>query len=227
MKPSLQALSKQTGETKFWHIILIVLVVVGLALFINAKGTGFFTQTLPNSLGFNKTQNYNDYQSNYSEPHVSNASYRREPEDTDPDIWVNEPNTNHTPQQQTPAPDPQNQVLEEYNDNLYETNQGIPKPSYTYDEQFPPRLSRGYYTVQVFTGYNSKFAYDLRTALKKDGYTVAHIRELRTRKGVLFKVRIGRYKERYTAFAVRDQLRRRYPKNLNTSFVMLVEHEYH
>ncbi|MFM2319312.1 MAG: hypothetical protein RLZZ215_1933 [Pseudomonadota bacterium] len=222
MKPSLHTLSKQTGETKFWHIILIVLVVVGLALFINAKGTGFFTHTLPNSLGFSRTQSDNDYQTSYSEPHVANANYQREPEDTDPDIWVNEPNTF-----QQSKPTPQTPSIEEYNDNLYEAKPSLPKPSTSYDQQFPPRLSRGYYTVQVFTGYNSKFAYDLRTALKKDGYTATHIRELRTRKGVLFKVRIGRYKERYTAFAVRDQLRRRYPKNLNTSFVLLVEYEYH
>ena len=222
MKRSLQALSKQTGETKFWHIILIVLIVVGLALFINAKGTGFFTHTIPNSLGFTKTQNNYNYTTSYSEPHVSTASYYREPGDTDLDIWVIEP----TPSQPS-NPNPPPTIVEEYNDNLYEKPQSLPKPGSSYDQQFPPRLSRGYYTVQVFTGYNSKFAYDLRTALKKDGYTTTHIRELRTRKGVLFKVRIGRYKERYAAFAVRDQLRRRYPKNLNTSFVLLVEYQYH
>lgn len=221
MKQLWQPLSKQTGEIKFWHIIVIVLSVVGLALFLNAKGTSFFTNLIPSSLSFTKNQNDNDYQTSYSEPHVSNASYYREPEDTDPDIWVSEPNTS-----QQPSPPPKNQTLEEYNDNIYETDSATPKPSYSYDAQFPPRLDRGYYTVQVFTGYHSKQAYDLRTALKKDGYTATHIRELRTRKGVLFKVRIGRYKERYTAFAVRDQLRRRYPKTLNTSFVMLVEREY-
>lgn len=223
MKQLLPPLSKQTGEFKFWHVILIILVVVGLALFINAKGTSFFTRTIPNSLSFDRTPDYNNYQPDYSEPVASNASYYREPEDTDADVWVSEPNT---VQQQRQRRSTQSQSLEEYNDNLYIEDSADPKPSYSYDQQFPPRLDRGYYTVQVFTGYNSKQAYDLRKSLKKDGYTATHIRELRTRKGVLFKVRIGRYKERYAAFAVRDQLRRRYPKTLNTSFVMLVEREY-
>lgn len=223
MKQRLPSLSKQSGEFKFWHVLLIVLVVVGFALFINAKGIGFFTNAIPNSFNFNKTQDYTSYQPEYAERQAANASYYREPEDTDPDLWVTEP----SPAQQQPSYIPQPPVLEEYNDNLYSDDTGIPKPSYTYDQQYPPRLSRGYYTVQVFTGYNSKQAYDLRAALKKDGYTAAHIRELRTRKGVLFKVRIGRYKERYAAFAVRDQLRRRYPRTLPNSFVMLIEADYH
>lgn len=222
MKPTLPPLSKQSGVFKFWHVLLIVFVVVGFALFINAKGMSFFTHTLPNSFNFNKAQDYTRYQSDYTEPVASNASYYREPEDTDADVWVTEPDSPRQQRQTTQAP-----VLEEYNDNLYSDDPGVPKPSYSYDQQYPPRLSRGYYTVQVFTGYHSKQAYDLRTALKKDGYTAAHIRELRTRKGVLFKVRIGRYKERYTAFAVRDQLRRRYPRTLPNSFVMLIETEYH
>lgn len=223
MKRLLPPLSKQSGEFKFWHVLLIVLVVVGFALFINAKGTSFFTRTIPSSFNFNKGQDYTSYQPDYTEPVASNASYYREPEDTDADVWVIEPN----PSQQQQRQSTQGQVLEEYNDNLYSDDTGEPKPSYSYDQQYPPRLSRGYYTVQVFTGYNSKQAYDLRAALKKDGYTAAHIRELRTRKGVLFKVRIGRYKERYTAFAVRDQLRRRYPRTLPNSFVMLIEVDYH
>lgn len=223
MKRLLPLLSKQSGEFKFWHVLLIVVVVVGFALFINAKGASFFTRTIPNSFNFNKGQDYTNYQADYTEPVASNASYYREPEDTDADVWVTEPN----PPQQQQRQNTQSQVLEEYNDNLYSDDTGVPKPSYSYDQQYPPRLSRGYYTVQVFTGYNSKQAYDLRVALKKDGYTAAHIRELRTRKGVLFKVRIGRYKERYTAFAVRDQLRRRYPHTLPNSFVMLIEAEYH
>jgi len=226
VKPALPPLTKQSGVFKLWHVLLIVLVVVGFALFINAKGMSFFTYTLPNSFNFNKGQDYSNYQPDYTDPVASNASYYREPEDTDADIWVIEPNSPQQQQRQqrqtTQAP-----VSEEYSDNLYSDNSGIPKPIYTYDQQYPPRLSRGYYTVQVFTGYNSKHAYDLRAALKKDGYTLAHIRELRTRKGVLFKVRVGRYKERYTAFAVRDQLRRRYPQTLAKSFVMLVEAEYH
>ncbi|TXH67499.1 MAG: SPOR domain-containing protein [Thiothrix sp.] len=223
MKQRLPPLSKQSGEFKFWHVLLIVLVVVGFALFINAKGTSFFTRTIPNSFNFNKNQDYTSYQPDYVERQAANASYYREPEDTDPDLWVTEP----SPVQQQPSSIPQPPVLEEYNDNLYSDDTGVPKPSYTYDQQYPPRLSRGYYTVQVFTGYNSKQAYDLRAALKKDGYSTTHIRELRTRKGVLFKLRIGRYKERYAAFAVRDQLRRRYPRTLPNSFVMLIEAEYH
>lgn len=221
MKQRLSPLSKQSGEFKFWHVLLIVFVVVGFALFINAKGMSFFTQTIPNSLSFKRITDATHYEPDYSEPSTSNTSYYREPEDTDADVWVSEPNPAQQQRQTT-----QNQSLEEYNDNLYIENPSNPKPSYSYDQQFPPRLNRGYYTVQVFTGYNSKQAYDLRNALKKDGYSSTHIRELRTRKGVLFKVRMGRHKERYAAFAVRDQLRRRYPKTLSTSFVMLIEASY-
>ena len=221
MKQALPPLSKQSGEFKFWHVLLIILVVVGVALFINAKGTNFFTRIITDNLSFKTEQNNGNYQADYVEPQVSNATYSPEPEDTDQDVWVSEPNPTQQQRQ-----NPQDQVLQEYNDNLYTDHADNPKPSYSYDEQFPTRLDRGYYTIQLFTGYNSKQAYDLRTALKKDGYTATHIREVRTRKGVLFKVRIGRYKERYTAFAVRDQLRRRYPKTLSTSFVMLVERVY-
>lgn len=214
-------LSKQCGAIKFWQVMLIILFFVGLALFINARGTGFFTQTIPNSLGFNTDQNYADYR-NYSHIRVRNTSYERDPEDTDADIPVDEPQTaNRSPVQQ--RVDADNTYIE-YNDNLYTPDAGQAYGSY--DQQFPQRLSRGYYTVQVFTGYNSKEAYDLRSALKNDGYSNAHIREIHTSHGVLFKVRIGRFHERYEAFAVRDQVLRRYPKKLNSSFVMLVEREY-
>lgn len=217
MNKPLQPLSKQSGEVKFWHVILIVIFVVGFALFLNARGAGFFTETIPNSLGFS------DYKK-YTEARMTNANYTPEPGDTDQDILVIEPDS---PQQQAPQSQTNRypQSTTEYNDNLYESN--VPTPNYnSYDQQFPPHLNRGYYTVQVFNGYNSKYAYDLRTALKGDGYTATHIRELRLKKGVLFKVRIGRYRDRYAAFAVRDQIRRRYPSTLGNSFVILVEYQY-
>lgn len=219
MKPPLQRLFKQHGAVKFWQVLLIIVFVVGMALYLNAKGAGFFTQTIPNSLGFNGYKKY-------TEVRMTNANYTPEPGDTDTDIWVVEPDN---PQQQSSSiptiePSPYPSSTDEYQDDLYQPR--TPKPSYSYDQQFPPRLARGYYTVQVFTGYNSKDAYDLRAALKRDGYTAAHIRDLPTQQGVLFKVRIGHYRDRYAAFAVRDQIRRRYPNTLNRSFVMLVEREY-
>ena len=237
MNKPLPPLSKQFGQFTLWHVVVIILVFVGLALYFNSRGTGFITQTIPNSLGFTRYDNtdLNDSQNrrsiNYSntnsEPTVSMASYSQQPEDTDADTLVTEPAVvQQAPvQQQTQRPRrAQAQQTEPYNDNLYEPS--THKPINSYDQEFPPRLDRGYYTVQMFTGYNSKQAYDLRAALKKDGYSGTHIREVRTSKGVLFKVRIGHYKARYEAFAVRDQIRRRYPKTLDTSFVILVEREY-
>ena len=93
-----------------------------------------------------------------------------------------------------------------------------------YESEFPANLGsgQGYYTVQVFSGYNSKFAYDLRSSLRRDGYNT-YISEEQTRQGILFKVRIGKYSNRGDAFAVSDKIRNRYPKNLGQSFVMLVD----
>jgi len=82
-------------------------------------------------------------------------------------------------------------------------------------------LRDGYYTVQVFSGYNSRAAYDIRSSLRRDGYT-AVIREESQAKGVLFKVRVGYYKNRSDAFAVRSQIQRRYPSKLAESFVIMV-----
>ena len=107
MKQALPPLSKQSGEFKFWHVILIILVVVGVALFINAKGTNFFTRVITDNVSFKTGQNNGNYQADYVEPQVSNATYSPEPEDTDQDVWVSEPN----PAQQQ-RQNPQDQVLE-------------------------------------------------------------------------------------------------------------------
>lgn len=90
-----------------------------------------------------------------------------------------------------------------------------------YEVAYPINLQRGYYTVQVFSGYNSKAAYELRSALRRDGYR-AIIREESNSKGILFKVRIGHYLNRSDAFAVRSQIQRRYPSNMAESFVIMV-----
>ncbi|MEN9433160.1 MAG: hypothetical protein RLZZ422_749 [Pseudomonadota bacterium] len=91
-------------------------------------------------------------------------------------------------------------------------------------KEFPANLERGYYTVQTYAGYDSKVAYGIRRSLEEDGYLV-YIYQIEDRVGVLFKVRVGRYANLNSARAVRDQVRRRYPKQLSRSFVMM--HQTH
>lgn len=102
-----------------------------------------------------------------------------------------------------------------YSDELIQT--GYNKPGY--DQEYPPNLTHGFYTVQVFSGYNSQHAYDLSRDLHRDGYQ-SYVEQEGNNRGVLFKVRIGKYRNRSSAFAVRDKIARHYTR-LSDSFVVL------
>lgn len=207
----LSPLSQQSGKIAFWHLMLLVAFAVGLALFLNAKGTTFFTRTIPSSLGLSPDSgSYRD-----SSPRISNATFYSERNTAE----YRDTRTYRQEQEQAPVAT----RSQTYDDDLYEPRPAA--PSYGYDEQYPPRLAEGYYTVQVFSGYNSKQAFDLRRALAKDGYNNVHIREIPTSHGILFKVRIGRYRDRIDAFSIKSQVRNRYPNNLGRSFVLLVEED--
>lgn len=91
--------------------------------------------------------------------------------------------------------------------------------------EFPANLAKGYYTVQVYAGYYSKTAYSIRRSLEQDGYLV-YIYQIEDKAGILFRVRVGRYANLNSARAVRDQIRRRYPKLLSKSFVLMRQPSY-
>lgn len=208
------SLVRHSGQISFWQTMLIVAFVVLIALILNAKGTRFFTQTIPESIGLRQPS------SDHYRPSVSTATYYTDnsskPQSTpQQNYWEYQPSQ---PPEQSSGYD--NTI---YQDDLYQPR--IAAPLYSYDEQYPPRLARGYYTVQVFSGYNSKNAYDLRRALQAEGYSHVHVRSIKDSQGVLFKVRVGRYRDRMDVFAMRDQIRRRYPQNMSKSFVILVDRE--
>lgn len=91
-------------------------------------------------------------------------------------------------------------------------------------EAFPAVLPKnaGYYTVQVAATYDSRKAYGMRYDLQEDGYQ-AYIQEVEEKQGRLFKVRVGKYKNKNNARAVRDQIRRRYSERMGDSYVLLRE----
>ncbi|PID99877.1 MAG: hypothetical protein CSA79_06140 [Thiothrix nivea] len=95
-----------------------------------------------------------------------------------------------------------------------------PPPGLSYEVQYPSNLTSGFYTVQVFSGYNSQSAYNLRNALRYDGYR-AYIFQETTDQGILFKVRVGKYRNRSDAFAMNTKLRLHYPKTLSGNFVLM------
>lgn len=94
-------------------------------------------------------------------------------------------------------------------------------------ETFPAVLTKhsGYYTVQVAATYDSRKAYGMRYELQEDGYQ-AYIQELEEKQGRLFKVRVGKYKNKNNARAIRDQIRRRYPERMGDSYILLRDNEH-
>lgn len=103
----------------------------------------------------------------------------------------------------------------QYSDDLIQVSYNTPG----YDQQYPPNLTTGFYTIQVFSGYNSQHAYDLSRSLHSDGYQ-SYVEQAPNNNGILFKVRIGKYRNRSSAFAVRDKIAARYSR-LADSFVVL------
>ncbi len=192
----LRLLSKQQGIT-LWQVLLLVVVAVTLAVCVKTDRLPFFPLSRMTDAirmpDFLRANNNNTY-------------------DPPPD-YLSE-NTSWTRY----APEVKQASSRKASIRRYE------EPAAPYEEEFPVNIERerGYYTVQVFSGYNSQQAYELRRALKKDGYN-SYISEETDGKGILFRVRIGQYRNRSDVFAVREQVKRRYPARLRDSFVMLVE----
>ncbi|HPQ95041.1 MAG: SPOR domain-containing protein [Thiothrix sp.] len=200
----------QRGAFGIWHVLLLVGIAITLALCAN-KGTLPFIQqplagyripalNLPGLPGSQSSQ--------------SQARSTPQPEYTRFDQNVEVLMGSESPRQSSrPAPAPQNTQLA-----LGSVGAGS-----VYDEEFPPNLDAGsYYTVQVFAGYNSRLAYELRRNLRQLGYRT-YLLQVPDSRGIQFKVRIGAYYNRADAFAMRDKIRRQYPKTLGSSFVLLRE----
>lgn len=183
---------KQRGLT-LWHVMLLVAVAVSLVVCSNKGnlvGIGSFGN-IPNKLE-NMGVNLPTLGGGQSSGQPSTATT------TNPTV-----STSHLT-----APS-------EYSDDLIQVGYNTPG----YDQQYPPNLASGFYTVQVFSGYNSQHAYDLSRDLHRDGYQ-SYVEQEGNNRGVLFKVRIGKYRNRSSAFAVRDKISRHYTR-LSDSFVVL------
>ena len=192
---------KQQGIT-FWHILIMVVIAVSLAV-CGKKGTIPFIQTEAPIIGKLHLPTMPDM------PTFPRFNQRTQTSTTEPSYYA-------------PQPEP----IESESLFIEQGATRVAQPSTTtgYDTQFPRdlpgNLSQGYYTVQVFSGYNSKNAFDLERALKKDGYR-AYVEQFTDNRGILFKVRIGRYTNRADAFAMNSKIRMSYPKQLSKSYVLL------
>ncbi len=198
MKQIVLTPTRQQGIA-LWHILLLVVVAVGFALFVNAKGIGFFTRLIPDNLhlprfsGDNVSHNYDNTRT--SSRYDSSAA-------SEPYHYYRKPSI-----------DTQTSAASRAAAYAYLASD--------YDLNYPPNLENGYYTVQVFSGYNSRTAFALQRDLRRDGYR-SFIDEKKDHRGILFRVRVGQYPNRSDAFAVRDKIRGRYPRTLGSSFVMQI-----
>jgi len=189
MTPTLH--HRQRGLS-LWHVLLLVAVAVSLVVCSNKGnlvGIGSFGN-IPNKLG--------DMGVNI--PKLGNSgnggsSSSNQSANTGSQDYLNPP--------------------KHYSDDLIQVSYNTPG----YDQQYPPNLETGFYTIQVFSGYNSQHAYDLSRSLHSDGYQ-SYVEQAANNNGILFKVRIGKYRNRSSAFAVRDKIAARYTR-LADSFVVL------
>ncbi|MEZ5537453.1 MAG: SPOR domain-containing protein [Thiolinea sp.] len=192
------ALSRQRGIT-FWHVLLLVVVAVSLAVCAKNQSIPYLQKPigdiqLPKIPRFNFQGSPNNSSGSSGNSSVV-TSYIPDEGSRDENVeWLLA--SNKTVQVQSPPPDS------------------------AYEIEYPRNLSSGFYTVQVFSGYNSKSAYDLKKALQRDGYR-AYIHQETTNQGILFKVRVGKYSNRSDAFAMNTKLKLSYPKTLSNSFVLL------
>ena len=198
MKRQLSAtLSRQRGIT-FWHVLLLVVIAVSLAVCAKNHSIPYLQKPIGDiklpglpKFSFQGTTSNTNNSNNSS----ASGTYIADEGDSEENVeWLMA--SNKTVRVQNPPPDA------------------------SYELQYPRNLSRGFYTVQVFSGYNSKSAYDLRKALQRDGYR-AYIHQEKTRQGILFKVRVGQYSNRSDAFAMNTKLRMSYPKTMSGSFVLM------
>lgn len=209
------SLTKQQGIA-FWHIMLLVIIAVSLAL-CSKRGTVPFFQkeapivgkldmpNLPSIPGFS-----NSGSNQQSAPQAQTTYY--EPQDIQPPrVRVS---------RESPVNENNTESLMVTAASSHTAQVAAPPKNTSYERQYPRDLASGYYTVQVFSGYNSKSAYDLQKALQRDGYR-AYTHTQETNQGILFKVRIGEYTNRSDAFAMKSKIRRSYPKKMGNSFVLL------
>ncbi len=212
------SLIKQRGIA-LWHVMLLVIIAVTLAL-CGKRGTVPFFQTEAPIIGkldsnlLPAIPGFSSRRSGQSQQHSA------QPRPTD-----YEPSDIQPPRVRVSRESP---VNEYHSESLmlarpvrHTTTAAKKSPKTSqYDRQYPANLTTGYYTVQVFSGYNSKSAYDLQKALQRDGYR-SYIHTEETRQGILFKVRIGEYTNRSDAFAMKSKIRRSYPQKMGKSFVLL------
>lgn len=206
--------SRQRGIA-FWHILLLVVIAVSLAVCAKNNSVPYFQRPLNDiklpgipRLNFQNDVPAPDKPSRPSETYYSYSdnSYGNNSNNTsDDDVeWLLA--SNNTSQVKPLSGS---------------TRQVTPPPSdSSYEIQYPRNLTDGFYTVQVLSGYNSKNAYSLRDALRNEGYR-AYIHQEKDQQGILFKVRVGHYKNRSDAFAMNTKLRLNYPKTIKGSFVLL------
>ncbi|HPE59668.1 MAG TPA: SPOR domain-containing protein [Thiolinea sp.] len=209
MNPNISTKKHQRGAFTFWHVLILVAVAVTLALCAHRGTLPFIQQPLAGyqmpTLNLPRLSSLQGSQPR-SSPQPEYARFDQQVEN----LMVSEtPRQNNSP---APVPAPRTQLA------LGSVGAGS-----VYDEEFPPNLNAGsYYTVQVFAGYNSRLAYELRRNLRQQGYNT-YLLQVPDSRGVQFKVRIGAYYNRADAFAMRDKIRRQYPKSLGSSFVLLRE----
>ena len=75
------------------------------------------------------------------------------------------------------------------------------------------------YTVQVVATPNREEAFSFQRALMCDGYSARVEEGGYGRKGIYYKVRIGKYDYKSDAIAVKDRIKRMYIKHFADSFV--------
>lgn len=198
--------SRQRGIT-FWHVLLLVVIAVSLAVCAKNRSIPYLQQPL------------SEFKNSISMPSLPKLNFQSSPSDQSTSsgsadsYYTYDNHTNHTV-----ADDADN--VEWLLTSGKTTQVKPPANSSPYELQFPRNLSHGFYTVQVFSGYNSKSAYELRNALRDEGYK-AYIHQQATQHGILFKVRVGKYTNRANAFAMNTKLRLSYPQNIKGSFVLL------
>ena len=176
---------KQQGIA-LWHVLLLVIIAVTLALCAKRGSIPFFQTeapvvgklnmpNLPSIPGFSSGNSSGQQ----SAPQTQTTYYQAQ--DIQP-IQIN---------RESPVYENKVESLMVTKASNRTVQQVAPPPKNTsYEIQYPRDLASGYYTVQVFSGYNSKSAYDLQKALKRDGYR-SYIHTQETNQGILFKVRIG------------------------------------
>ncbi|WP_020560314.1 SPOR domain-containing protein [Thiofilum flexile] len=225
----------QKGGIRLYHVLLIVILVVGTVL-LYKKGLipgisslptmSQITEKLPTvslpTLSSNNTNTQPGVNVSVGVPEGELLNDEWVPPSDDNSVYQDNNESSISLMTQEPAPVTKTQTVQEPKPVTRPKRVTPPAPVKVKNPppEFPANLANGYYTVQVYAGYNSKTAYSIRRSLEQDGYLV-YIYRIEDRTGMLFRVRIGRYANLNSARAVRDQIRRRYPKHLSQSFVMM------